>query len=237
MLHSLPCAFIPLHGPLEITADSFPLPGAFAVVLPITRRLGLAQAIDLICPVGGLAKLSHSQIVEFLVLQILHSQRRTPLYKLDEWARRNHIEQLYGQAPERFNDDRIARTLDAIAGHISEIETTVVSVAIQQFGIDISQVHWDLTNITFAPARDGSELVRRGYGNGRLHDRQIQVGLNITADGGVPLRHETLPGSTNQTPLGPAMLADLQRRLQRIVDTMPQRRQDMSLRRPPETLI
>lgn len=202
-------------GIVEIEAYSRPLPGALAVVLPVARRIGVAAVVDLICPIAGQALLSHGEAVEFLILNILNSQRRAPLYKLNQWAADNHVELLYGQPASCFNDDRIGRALDAISEHIAEIETAVVSVALQQFNIDARRIHWDFTNVTFSDARDESDLVCRGYGNGRLHDRQVQLGLNATGDGGIPVRHETLPGSANQTPLGPEMLADLQRRLGR----------------------
>ena len=203
------------RGIIEVEAFSYPLPGAFAVVLPILRKIGVASVIDLICPVAGQALLSHGEAVEALILNILDSQLRDPLYKVDLWAEQQHLELIYGQPANCFNDDRLGRALDAIGEHISEIETAVVSVALQQFNIDARQIHWDLTNVTFADTREESELVCRGYGNGRLHDRQVQLSLNATGEGGIPLRHETLVGSANQTPLGPRILADLQQRLDR----------------------
>ena len=202
-------------GVVDIEAYSQPLPGAFAVVLPLARRVGVAAVIDLICPIGGQALLTHGEAVEVLILNILDSQLRTPLYKLDRWAADKHLELIYGQPAQCWNDDRFGRALDAISGHIAEIETAVVSVALQQFKIDARRIHWDLTNVTFADAREESELVCRGYGNGRLHDRQVQVSLNATGDSGIPVRHETLAGSANQTPLGPGILGDLQQRLGR----------------------
>jgi len=203
------------RGIIELEAFSCPLPGAFAVVLPILRRIGVAAVIDRICPIGGQALLSHGKAVEVLILNILDSQLRAPLYKLDRWAADRHLELIYGQPARCLNDDRFGRALDAISGHIAEIETAVVSVALQQFNIDARRIHWDLTNVTFADAREESEIVCRGYGNGRLHDRQVQISLNATGDGGIPVRHETLAGSANQTPLGPGILGDLQQRLGR----------------------
>ncbi|MBM3122891.1 MAG: DUF4277 domain-containing protein, partial [Chloroflexi bacterium] len=80
------------HGPIELQAYSCQLPSAFAVVLPIVRRIGVGRVVDLLCPVAAQALLTHGQVVEFLILHILNSQLRAPLYKLDLWAAQNSIE-------------------------------------------------------------------------------------------------------------------------------------------------
>jgi len=57
--------------------------------------------------------------------------------------------------------------------------------------------------------------VRAGYGDGRVHEKQLNVSLHITGEGGIPVRHQTLPGNARQAPLANAMLADLQARLRK----------------------
>jgi len=81
--------------------------------------------------------------------------------------------------------------------------------------VDARTIHWDLTNVTFSDAKQESPLVRRGYGNSQIHRRQLQLSLNVTSDGGVPVHHQSLPGNAHQAPLLPELLQLLQERLQR----------------------
>ena len=47
-----------------------------------------------------------------------------------------------------MNDDKLGRSLDAIAPHLEEITGAVAVRAIGAFGIDISQLHWDMTSFS-----------------------------------------------------------------------------------------
>ncbi len=154
-------------------------------------------------------------MIEFLILHLLHSPQRQPLYRLEEWAEEFSAERIYGVEASAFNDDRVGRALDAISDSIGEIETSVVSEALQRFDVDVRAIHWDLTHVTFSGAHESMDDVAGGYGGGRLHEHQLKVSLHATSEGGIPIRHEIVPGGAHQAPYAPAMLADLQRRLNR----------------------
>lgn len=191
------------------------LPPALSVTLPTARRIGLREIVDRYCPMERCPGLSHGECVELLVLHLLQAPKRSPLYKLEEWASEHSTELLYDAPASAFNDDRIGRALDAASESISAIETAVVAQAITTYKIDTSAIHWDLTHVTFSGAYEAVEAVRPGYGGGRLHERQVKLSLHATNDGGIPIRHQVLPGGDHQAPYAPAMLADLQRRLER----------------------
>lgn len=202
-------------GNSSIEARLWRLPPACSVTLPVSRRIGIGETIDRLCPMSRCPKLSHGSVVEFLVLHLLHSPYRQPLYQLEEWAEEFSAERIYGVEAHAFNDDRIGRALDAISASITEIETAVVTEALQRFDIDVRAIHWDLTHVTFAGAHDDFEAVAGGYGGGRLHEHQLKVSLHATSDGGIPIRHEVVAGGAHQAPFAPAMLADLAERLGR----------------------
>ena len=103
--------------------------------------------------------------------------------------------------------------MEALAQQIGPVETSIVTRALERYQVPVDAIHLDVTNVTFTGEYEGSELVRAGYGDGRVHEKQLNVSLHITGEGGIPLRHETLPGNARQAPLASAMLADLQRRL------------------------
>ena len=202
-------------GSVQIEVDSYDLPPGFAVVLPVCREIGMREVVDRLCPMKNGNHLTHGEVMEFLVLHILQTPARLPLYRLQEWATDTNAHVLYGRRPEEFNDDRVGRALDAVSGSISDIEAGVVTRALERFDVDTRTIHWDLTNVTFSDAKQDSRLVRRGYGDGQLHQRQLQLSLNVTSHGGVPVYHESLPGNAHQAPLLPDVLQVLQQRLRR----------------------
>lgn len=202
-------------GPLELDVDAYPLPPTFPIVLPVCRELRLAQIVDGCCPMKWCGHVTHGQVVEFVVLHLLQSPQRQPLYKLEEWSGEHYIHRLYDCAAEAFNDDRVGRTLDAIAPFGAEIETGVVTEALTRYRVDARQIHWDLTHVTLRGAHEGSQMIRCGYGAGEIHDRQLQVSLHVSGEGGIPVRHQALAGDVHQAPLAADLLKDLQQRLPR----------------------
>lgn len=197
----------------DFDARVFDLPGTLPIVLPVCRALQIARVVDQFCPMKQGDHLTHGQVAEFAVLHLLQSHRRMPLYRLEEWADRKSMQVLYDHEPEHFNDDRVRRALDAIAPYIADIETSVVTEALKAYDIDASCIHWDLTHVSFTGAHEGSDIVCKGYGAGKVNERQLQVSLHVTSDGGIPVRHQTLPGNVHQAPLAPEMLSDLKQRL------------------------
>ena len=199
----------------QIEVEAISLPPTFPIVLPLCRRLGLAHLVNRFCPMKEGEHLTHGQVVELLVLHLLQSPHRLPLYKIEEWVAEFHLDYLYGHRAEEFNDDRIGSALDALAPAGADVETALVTRALELFRVPVQAIHWDLTSVTFSGAHEDSALLRSGYSRGRVQDRQLQVSLHVSAQGGLPLRHEVLPGNTHQAPLAPDLLRDLQQRLGR----------------------
>lgn len=200
---------------VECLARNLRLAPALAVSLPVCRRVPIREIIDRFCPMDNKRYVTHGQVAEFVILHLLQSAQRLPLYHLQHWAEQYHLNLLYACPPEAFNDDRIGRALDALSHAIGDIEAAVVTQALEQFNIDVSTIHWDLTNVTFCGAHEDSDLIGPGYGGGAMHQHQLKVSLHASSQGGIPLRHQILPGGAHQAPLAPAMLQDLQQRLGR----------------------
>lgn len=189
------------------------LPPTAALILPLLRQLGIARTVDGYCPIRSHAELTHGQVVEALLLHILQDNRRLPLYKFENWARRHELQLLYHCAPGAFNDDRIARTLDALAPQVLAVQARVVSEILRQYKLPVRAVHWDLTHVSFSGAYEQSELIEAGYGHGVLHEKQFKLSLHVDSESGLPLAYKALPGATNQTPLAPDFLGQLQKQL------------------------
>jgi transposase len=203
------------QGPLPVEIASLDLPPTFPIVLPVCRDLGIAEVVDRLCPMHHCGSLSHGQVIEFLVLHILQAPDREPLYKLEEWAADHNVNFVFGCEPAAFNDDRVGRALEAISQQVGAIEAALVTRALEVYRVPVEAIHWDLTHVTFTGVYENSALVKRGYGHGQVHDKQLNISLHTTGAHAIPVRHETLPGDAHQAPLAGAMLADLQRRLQK----------------------
>jgi len=185
------------------------LPPTFALVVPLLRRLGLTRIIDQQCPIAPRAEMTHGQVVEALIMHLLQDDRRLPMYQLQQWAEKHNLCALYGAPAQAFNDDRIGRTLDALAPMVYQLHALIVTAILSTYQLPVRAVLWDLTHILFQGAYEQSELIEAGYGHGGLHDKQIQLSLHAEAETGLPLLYKELPGATNQTPLAGGLVEEL----------------------------
>lgn len=175
--------------------------GALPVVADFCRRLDIAGIVDRACPVRDIAYATHGQVIEALVANRLTSP--APLVHVEDWARAWAVDEVFGLAPEVLNDDRIGRALDAVAPHLDGIVGSVGAKAITGFGIDVARIHWDMTSISLfgayrTPDRDFIEP-RFGHPKDRRPDLlQVQTGLAVSADGGIPLWHRAYDGGAGE---------------------------------------
>ncbi|WP_246144926.1 IS1634 family transposase [Actinacidiphila oryziradicis] len=173
--------------------------GALPVAAEFLRRLDVAGIVDELCPGGASAHLSHGQVIEALVANRLTSP--APLLRVGDWARTWAVEEVFGIEPNLLNDDRLARALDAIAPKLEQIAGTVGARAIAEFGIDVSRFHWDMTSMSVYGAYPVEEQDQEypviGYGHPmdrRVDLKQVQAGLAVTADGGIPVHARVFGG-------------------------------------------
>jgi transposase len=127
-----------------------------------------------------------------------------PLYKVQEWLSK-YSDGLAGDsvAASLFNDDRLARALSALFHsdrHSLMTEISGSAIAVHKLLTNI--IHNDSTTVTFIGKYDtpDSEAVKLKHGHNkdfRPDCKQIVFGLNITADGHVPLSYKLFDGNTN----------------------------------------
>ena len=175
--------------------------GALPVVAEFARRLDLAGIVDRACPVRDLALLTHGQVIEALVGNRLSAP--APLVHVQDWAREWAVQEIFGLDPDALNDDRIGRALDAIAPQLEGIVGSVGAAAIAAFGLDVARLHWDMTSISlfgaYADPQEGFAAPRFGHPKDRRTDlKQIQAGIAVTSDGGVPVFHRAYHGGAGE---------------------------------------
>jgi transposase len=180
--------------------------GRLALWLGMLRKMGIRQVIDRLLPTE--AEISHGAVVEAVVLNRLLAPR--PLYRIDEWARDCDLGTLIGIDPTRLNDDRVGRTLDALARAERDCQAAVSVRVITTFNLDTTDAHYDTTTAWFEGDYEDSELAARGHTkDGDRRRKQVVIGTVATADGEVPLAQVTVPGNTADVSTVPAMLRAL----------------------------
>lgn len=185
--------------------------GALPVVAEFVRRLDIAGIVDRACPVRDIAHATHGQVVEALIANRLTSP--TPLVHVEDWAADWAVEEIFGVAPAVLNDDRIGRALDALAPRLEGIVGSVGAQAIASFGVEVARIHWDMTSISLFgayPRADPDHIQARfGHPKDRRRDlKQVQAGLAVSADGGVPIWHHGYDGGAGEVAqVVPAMQA------------------------------
>ncbi|WP_328686189.1 IS1634 family transposase [Streptomyces sp. NBC_00343] len=147
------------------------------------------------------AHLTHGQVIEVLVANRLFAS--APLVRVGDWAREWAVEEVFGIEADLLNDDRIGRALDAVAPELEHIVGTVGANAIVGFGIDVPRLHWDMTSISLHGAyespEEGFPQVKYGHPKDRRADlKQIQAGIAISADGGIPVFHRAYDGGAGE---------------------------------------
>jgi Domain of unknown function (DUF4277) len=176
--------------------------GSLPVVAEFCRRLDLAGIVDRACPMRAeVARVTHGQVVEALVANRLSSPR--PLLRVQDWAHEWAVEEVFGIEAAALNDDRIGRALDAIAPELERIVGSVGARAVATFGLDVARLHWDMTSVSLYGAY---EEVEAGFAQprwGRPKDRrpdlkQVQTGLAVSGDGGVPVWHRAYDGGAGE---------------------------------------
>ena len=197
-----------------------PLPSSYPAIMPLLDALGLSEKVDAIVPKRWSNGVTHADVVIVLLLMIIDFGGPRPISRVNEWAEQFGIELLLGIDPAQLHDDKIGHTLDALvpvteAGEcdlslISELHHQLVHTAISRWGVSTQVLHYDFTDIGLHGAFEDSELARRGKGPTR---RQLQLGLNVTAESAFPILSTIHPGATNHTVSVPANLAALTQRL------------------------
>jgi transposase len=144
--------------------------------------------------------LDHAQTLSVFIQNIILSP--APLYRIAEWA--HPIDpsalELTAQEKRSLNDDRVARSLDALAGRrAGTLFFQLALRSIKQFELDTRRIHHDTTSLTFSGRYKGSKdtpRITRGLSKDHRPDlKQLVFGLNVTADGAVPISHDIYSGN------------------------------------------
>jgi len=186
--------------------------GALPVLYALLDTLQVRAIINRYCPTR--AEVDHGTVALVLVLNRLALP--LPAYQIADWLARTVLVSVLGIPAAKFNDDRLARTLDAIQPHCQAIWQEVIDRAIVQLDLDLSVIFYDLTAFVVHGAYPDSQHVDFGFAhNTPMDKRKFKVGLNVTPDGRVLLQFGLWPGRTADIATVEENMTRLKRLLQR----------------------
>jgi transposase len=167
--------------------------GVLPVLYALLETLRVREIINHHCPTA--ADVDHGTVSLVLILNRLVAPR--PLYRIADWLARTVLVYQLGVPAEKFNDDRLARTLDAISQHARDIWQDVVHQALLQADIDLSIIFYDLTAFALHGSYANSKHVNFGFAhNTPMDKRKFKAGLDVSADGNVPTEYALWAGRT-----------------------------------------
>ena len=167
--------------------------GAIVVLYPLLKELHVEEIINKHLP--GRHQVKHGRVAMVLILSRLVAPRA--MYKISDWVAQTVLEKEMGVAADKFNDDRLGRTLDALAPHVQEIWVEIITVAIERYQIDISVIFYDLTAFILHGDYKKSELVSYGFAHNTPSNKQkVKEALAAAADGNIPYAYKIWRGNT-----------------------------------------
>jgi transposase len=196
------------------------LPAAFPAVMPVLDALRLRDTVGDIITKQWNNGVDHADALMVLLLMILDYGGPRPLSEVSDWAEQFGTKLLLGLDPAQLHDDKIGKTLDALVpvdedgepdlSQLAELHNRLADAAVCRYGIATDVLHYDFTHVGFSGAYQGSALLRKGT---KPSPRQLEMGLNVTAEGGFPVLARLHPGATNHTVSVPDNLTRLTERL------------------------
>jgi transposase len=165
--------------------------GALPVLYALLQVLQVREIINRHCPTS--AQVDHGTVAMVLILNRLVAPR--PLYRIADWMARTVLVYQLGVPAEKFNDDRLGRTLDAISGHSRDIWQDIVHRALVRADVDLSIIFYDLTAFALHGSYANSEHVDFGFAhNPPMDKRKFKTGLDVSADGNIPTEYALWAG-------------------------------------------
>src|SRR6266568_5395731 len=169
-LEALAAGLARLHQPPPGTRRHV---GPLLIVAHYLDALGVAQIVDEVIPRRGRALASHGEIACVLAANRLACP--APLYDIAGWASSAAVAELLGVPAALLNDDRLGRSLEALAPAAEQVRGKLLLAAVRRFAVaDASRLHLDLTAVRFAGHYPASGLVEKGWAADRTIGRQVR---------------------------------------------------------------
>jgi transposase len=129
--------------------------GALAVIFPLLERMNVMQIINQHLPADPQAEFDYGTTLSVLLAARLYSPMA--LSNVAAWAHRSGADILWDMPPEKINDDRLGRALDAFFEQRHSILAQLALHVSHEFKVSLKEVHYDPTHILFTGGYENAE--------------------------------------------------------------------------------
>lgn len=188
--------------------------GSLALIFPLIERMNVAQIINQHCPADPQAEYDYGTTLSLLMAARLYSP--TALSNIAEWAKKSGADILWNIPPEKLNDDRLGRALDAFFEQRHSILAHLALHVAREFDMPLNEMHYDPTHILFtgeyenAQAREGvMDRSSQGEDDATQSNKQRsnkQTKETIRSDHDLAAAHITKGRATDDAPKGSMMV-------------------------------
>jgi len=172
----------------QSTADSCNF-GALAVIWPLLQQMQVASIINAHLPADPQAEYDHGSVLTLLMAARLYSP--VALVNVPDWAGESGADILWDIPVEKLNDDRLGRSLDAFFTQRHSILASVALHVSHEFGIPLSELHYDPTHVVLHGAYETSES-----------RSDLCAGDQVLSDDSLPPAHITQGRPMSDAPKG-----------------------------------
>jgi transposase len=178
--------------------------------LELIDQLGLKEFLDRTIPTGR-EEVSWSLMALVLVLCRL-CDPSSELHIAEHFYAQSALPDLLGIPPEKINEQRLYRALDALLPHKESLEVFLKKRLGDLFGLEYDLLLYDVTSTYFEGQAEANPSAKRGYSRDHRPDcKQVCIGL-VVSKCGMPLGYEVFAGNRTDVTT-----------LQEIVQTMERR--------------
>jgi len=165
------------------------------LALELIRELGLDDFLTRALPAGREAV--PWPLMALVLVACRLCDPSSELHIAEHFYRESALPDLLGVPPEKVNDDRLYRALDAVLPLKAELETFLKDRLGDLFGLEYDLLLYDVTSTYFEGEAAGNPMAQRGYSRDHRPDcRQVCIGL-VVSKCGMPLGYEVFAGNRN----------------------------------------
>jgi transposase len=161
--------------------------------LELIYQLGLHKFLDKTIPTGR-EQVSWSVMAMVLVICRL-CEPSSELNIAEHFYRQSALSDLLGIPPDKVNEQRLYRSLDALLPHKEALEVFLKEQLGNLFDLEYDLLLYDMTSTYFEGEAKGNPLAQRGYSRDKRGDcKQVCIAL-VVSRGGMPLGYEVFAGN------------------------------------------
>lgn len=191
------CRVVTREGPASLQVN---LIGPHPILRHFLNRMTFSRIVNSCLAHVRESLLDHASTLSVLLQNILLSP--APLYRIAEWVAPIHADVLGLSEIQKksLNDDRIARSLEALTSfRANSLFFRLALHVIKEFEINTGRIHHDTTTVTFSGRYETSlqepQIIHGVNKDHRPDLKQLVFGLNVSADGAVPISHNVFSGN------------------------------------------